>query len=205
MVCGWTEVCRRILTLLLSVAIVARIVAYTVAKNPPPIPHSPSKSFLRKQESILLQGGNAALVTPPLAAFGCEIPAFAGMVCGCTEVCGCILALLLSADNCRPHSPPKYAADSSSPSRPFLRRQESHSVVWQQSSKYTHTLPSPGRPFLRKQESHNKRRQQCGQQQYQNTPPILRPQVDHSCVGRNLFFAGRHRRISYAAVGGIWL
>ena len=34
-------------------------------------------------------GGIAALITPPLAAHGCEIPAFAGMVCGGREcVCG---------------------------------------------------------------------------------------------------------------------
>ena len=30
-------------------------------------------------------------ITPPLAAYNCEIPAFAGMVCGCTGVCGRIL------------------------------------------------------------------------------------------------------------------
>ena len=39
-------------------------------------------------------GGIAAKLTPPLAAHGCEIPAYAGMVPGGTEGSGCILALL---------------------------------------------------------------------------------------------------------------
>ena len=69
----------------------------------------PSRPFLRRQEShsvvyaqspkspaivrtqvdhscesrnLLAMGGNAALITPPLAAHGCEIPAYAGMVFG---------------------------------------------------------------------------------------------------------------------------
>ena len=33
-------------------------------------------------------GGIAALITPPLAAHDCEIPAFAGMVHGGTDNCG---------------------------------------------------------------------------------------------------------------------
>ena len=39
-------------------------------------------------------GGNAALITPPLAAHDCEIPAFAGMVYLGTGNCGRILAIL---------------------------------------------------------------------------------------------------------------
>ena len=40
---------------------------------------------------------------------------------------------------------------------------------------------SPGRPFLRRQESHS-----VVPQTTPNPPTIPRPQVDHSCVGRNL-------------------
>ena len=39
-------------------------------------------------------GGIAALITPPLAAHDCEIPAFAGMVYLCTGNCGRILAIM---------------------------------------------------------------------------------------------------------------
>ena len=39
-------------------------------------------------------------------------------------------------------------------SRPFLRRQESHSVVYTNNGKIAHKSPSPSRPFLRRQESH---------------------------------------------------
>ena len=39
-------------------------------------------------------GGIAALVTPPLAAHDCEIPAFAGMVFRGTGVCGEFLAIV---------------------------------------------------------------------------------------------------------------
>ena len=51
-------------------------------------------------------GGIAALVTPPLAAHSCEIPAYAGMVYLGTGVCGRILVLLSAAEsvNCRPHN-----------------------------------------------------------------------------------------------------
>ena len=54
---------------------------------------------------------------------------------------------------------PKSADNPPSPSRPFLRRQESHSVVPANNAVFAHKSPSPSRPFLRRQESHNKRRQ----------------------------------------------
>ena len=52
----------------------------------------PRKTIPAKAGIYSSQGGIAALITPPLAAHGCEIPAYAGMVCGGTGVCGCILA-----------------------------------------------------------------------------------------------------------------
>ena len=81
-----------------------------------------------------------------------------------------------------PHNPP-------SPTRPFLRRQESHSAVHANIGGFPHNPPSPGRPFLRRQESHSAVHTNIGK-----SPTNLRPQVDHSCEGRNLIATCRQRR-----------
>ena len=49
----------------------------------------------------------------------------------------------------------KSVPDSHSPRRPFLRRQESHSVVYATIAKSAPDSHSPRRPFLRRQESHS--------------------------------------------------
>ena len=54
---------------------------------------------------------------------------------------------------------PKYAADSPFPTRPFLRKQESHSAVHANIGKSAADSHSPHRPFLRRQESLFNRRQ----------------------------------------------
>ena len=101
-----------------------------------------------------------------------------------------------------------------SPSRPFLRKQESHSVVSAQSpnpptipvphktipakagisqchirtiTKSAHNPPSPSRPFLRKQESHSV----VSAQSPKSTDTFRSPR-DHSCVGRNLTVSCPH-------------
>ena len=55
------------------------------------VPHTDHSCVGR---NLLAMGGIAALITPPLAAHGCEIPAFAGMVCLGIMVCRRILAFL---------------------------------------------------------------------------------------------------------------
>ena len=107
----------------------------------------------------------------------------------------------------------------------FLRRQESHSVVYTNNGGFGDNRayfvnnspfprripvriprqirpdsPSPTRPFLRRQESHS-----VVPQTMPNPPTIPRPQADHSCEGRNLIAIGRHRRLRDAAVGGTQL
>ena len=84
----------------------------------------------------------------------------------------------------KPKSPTKFP----SPSRPFLRRQESHSVV---PSKRGGEGRCPLRFLLSQEWSVGECRrfansQNCRQPQSQNRPQNSRPQVDHSCVGRNL-------------------
>ena len=93
----------------------------------------PPKTIPAKAGIYSLQGGIAALITPPLAAHDCEIPAFAGMVFRGNGNRGRILAGRI-ADNSATigRIPPTIPH---SPSRPFLRRQESHSVV-------SHNLPN---------------------------------------------------------------
>ena len=135
------------------------IVARTIAKiiNKPPSTHS---SFLRKQESHShvrqqcqirphtsvhpqlipakagISKGNA-LPPPHLATRHCEIPAFAGMVPGKTGVYRPKIRPIVA------RTIANIAADSHSPHRPFLRKQESHSNVRQQCQIRPHTSVPP--------------------------------------------------------------
>ena len=86
--------------------------------------------------------------------------------------------------NCRPQPKPKSAHNSPSPTGPFLRRQES----------IFYRAATPRRICRR-------RHANCRPKQSQNPPTIPRPPADHSCVGRNLFFTGRHRRVESAKGG----
>ena len=102
--------------------------------------------------NLLAMGGNAALVSG-VAACKKEIPAFAGMVYGGTGI-------YRQIRHCRrpPLSPtqsPNPPTIPPSPSRPFLRRQESHSVVPTNNTVFAHNPPHTTRPFLRRQESHS--------------------------------------------------
>ena len=54
------------------------------------------------------------------------------------------------------HNPPQIPRP---PRRPFLRRQESHSVIYANNGKIHTRSRSPHRPFLRRQESHKQKRQ----------------------------------------------
>ena len=73
-----------------------------------------------------------------------------------------------------------------SPSRPFLRKQESHSVVSAQSPNPP-TIPVPHKTIPAKAGI-----SQCRIRTIANPPTITRPQVDHSCESRNLTVSYPH-------------
>ena len=124
-------------------------------------------------------GGIAALITPPLAAHDCEIPAFAGMVYLGTGNCR------RPADNCPPP--------------PTIRRQR-HTAAADKCQNPPTNPHSPTRPFLRRQESQVHGRQRrfsqaaatIGDNNTKIRPQTPVPPEDHSCVGRNLTVSYMH-------------
>ena len=119
-------------------------------------------------------------------------------------------------DKLSPALSPKSTNNSPSPGRPFLRRQESHSVVCDNSpirprfpvppedhscegrnltmSCATIRQFAPDSPSPRKTIPAKAGISQCRVPQFADSPPIPRPPEDHSCVGRNLTTVCRQRR-----------
>ena len=167
-----------------------------------PFPHRP---FLRRQESHN-HVQQQCQIRPHTPVPTQTIPAKAGI------------------SQCRACNIAKSSPDSHSPHRPFLRKQESHSAV-HTISPNSPPIPIPhtdhsceGRnltvsciqyrqirprfPFPTQTIPAKARISQSWATTMPNPPAHSRPPVDHSCVGRNLFKHGRHRRLNYAAVGG---
>ena len=134
--------------------------AATTMPNPPTIPHFPTRPFLRKQES-LSHGRHRCLNFAALPLLLIEIPAYAGMVHGGTEIHRRIRQLSPPANKLSPTLSPKIYTHLHFPHRPFLRKQESPGRQpsgdngGDNNATFTNNPPSPTRPFLRRQESHS--------------------------------------------------